>query len=100
MDAQNFDEYARMDMQAVMKESAETVFAAADMAHTRCAKLIGFRGEQNAQLNPTDFYRLTSVLRGFIQRSEALCGRTCYGLRGTVLSQVKSSLINNHSMLL
>lgn len=94
MDAQGFDKNARVNIQALVKESAETVFAAADMAHTRCAKLIGFRSEQNAQLNPTDFYRLASVLRIFIQRSEALCKRTCYGLRGTVLSQVRSMHYN------
>lgn len=70
------------------KESSDIVFAAADLAHVRCAKLIGFRSEQNAQLNPTDFYRLANMLRTFIQQCEAYCGRTCFGLRGTVLSQV------------
>lgn len=74
---------------AIRKDSADIVFAAADLAHVRCAKLIGFRGEQNAQLNPTDFYRLSSVIRTFIQRCESLCGRTCFGLRGTVLTQVR-----------
>lgn len=79
----------RKDVLGLKKESADIVFAAADLAHVRCAKLIGFRSEQNAQLNPTDFYRLCSVMRTFIQRCEKYCGRTCFGLRGTVLSQVE-----------
>ena len=79
------DEEKKKDMK---KESSDIVFAAADLAHVRCAKLIGFRSEQNAQLNPTDFYRLASVMRTFIQQCETYCERTCFGLRGTVLSQV------------
>lgn len=75
----------------VKKESADIVFAAADLAHVRCGKLIGYRSDQNAILNPTDFYRLSRVMRMFIQQCETYCGRTCFGLRGTVLSQVSLS---------
>ncbi|KAI8144882.1 Vps54-like protein-domain-containing protein [Fennellomyces sp. T-0311] len=78
------------------KESGDIVFAAADLAHVRCAKLIGFRSEQNAQLNPTDFYRLASVMRTFIQQCEVYCERTCFGLRGTVISQQKAFIDHFH----
>lgn len=67
----------------------DIVFTAADSAHAQCAKLLSFRSEQNARLNPHDFYRLLAVSRGFIQNSDTLCfGRACLGLRGTLLSQV------------
>lgn len=67
----------------------DIVFTAADSAHAQCAKLLSFRSEQNARLNPHDFYRLLAVSRGFIQHSDTLCfGRACLGLRGTLLSQV------------
>ncbi|KAI9498334.1 Vps54-like protein-domain-containing protein [Zychaea mexicana] len=87
------DEEKKKDMK---KESSDIVFAAADLAHVRCAKLIGFRSEQNAQLNPTDFYRLASVMRTFIQQCESYCERTCFGLRGTVLSQQKAFIDHFH----
>lgn len=74
------------------KGSNEVVYTISDLAHVRCGKLIGFRGDQNALLNTIDFYRLSHVIKTFIQKSELLCGRPCFGLRGTVLSQVNLSL--------
>lgn len=81
---------------ALTKESADIVFSAADLAHVRCGKLIGFRSDQNALLNPTDFYRLSSVVRTFILQCEVFCGRTCFGLRGTVASQQKAFIEHFH----
>ncbi|GAA5800869.1 hypothetical protein HPULCUR_006308 [Helicostylum pulchrum] len=78
------------------KESADIVFSAADLAHVRCGKLMGFRSDQNALLNPTDFYRLSSVVRTFILQCEVFCGRTCFGLRGTVTSQQKAFVDHFH----
>ncbi|GAN06613.1 vps54-domain-containing protein [Mucor ambiguus] len=80
----------------ISKESADIVFSAADLAHVRCGKLIGFRNDQNTLLNPTDFYRLSSVVRAFISQCEMYCGRTCFGLRGTVLSQQKAFVEHFH----
>lgn len=81
---------------SLVTESAEIVFAIADLAHVRCAKLVGVRADQNAQLNPTDFYRLFGVTWKFVVEGEGLCGRTCYGLRGTITSQAKSFLSHFH----
>ncbi|KAG1059797.1 hypothetical protein G6F42_028178 [Rhizopus arrhizus] len=80
----------------ISKESADIVFSAADLAHVRCGKLIGFRNDQNTLLNPTDFYRLSNVVRTFISQCEMYCGRTCFGLRGTVLSQQKAFVEHFH----
>ncbi|KAI8637379.1 Vps54-like protein-domain-containing protein [Parasitella parasitica] len=78
------------------KESADIVFSVADLAHVRCGKLIGFRHDQNALLNPTDFYRLSKVVGVFISKCEIFCGRTCFGLRGIVLSQQKAFVEHFH----
>ncbi|KAL7325236.1 hypothetical protein PS15p_207747 [Mucor circinelloides] len=80
----------------ISKESADIVFSAADLAHVRCGKLIGFRNDQNTLLNPTGFYRLSNVVRTFISQCEMYCGRTCFGLRGTVLSQQKAFVEHFH----
>ncbi|KAI9483215.1 MAG: Vps54-like protein-domain-containing protein [Benjaminiella poitrasii] len=93
VEAQNIDSEFLLNFS---KESADIVFSAADLAHVRCGKLIGFRSDQNALLNPTDFYRLTSVVRTFIVHCEVLCGRTCFGLRGTVMSQQKAFIEHFH----
>lgn len=89
----------QMDAEALTalgKESADIVFSAADLAHVRCGKLMGFRSDQNALLNPTDFYRLSHVVRTFILQCEVFCGRTCFGLRGTVTSQQKAFIEHFH----
>ena len=72
----------------MVSESSDLLFAASDLAHVRCAKLIGVRSEQNAQLNPKDFYRLFGATWEFVTAGENLCGRMCFGLKGTMLSQV------------
>ncbi|CAO3641686.1 unnamed protein product [Cunninghamella blakesleeana] len=82
--------------QLAKKESSDVIYTIADLAHVRCGKLIGFRNDQNALLNPTDFYRLSNVLKVFVNESEIYCGRACYGLRGTILSQQKAFIDHFH----
>ncbi|EXX73398.1 Vps54p [Rhizophagus irregularis DAOM 197198w] len=79
-----------------MSDSAQIVYAAADLAHVRCANLIAVRADQNAQLNQKDFYRLFNVTTAFVLECEGLCGRMCYGLRGTITSQAKAFLNHFH----
>lgn len=66
------------------------LFNAIDLTHTRCAKLIAVRQEQNSQLNPKDFYRLFNATWEFLLAGELLCGRMCFGLKGSILAQAKS----------
>ncbi|KAI8993638.1 Vps54-like protein-domain-containing protein [Pilobolus umbonatus] len=80
----------------ITKESADILFSAADLAHVRCGKLIGFRSDSNSLLNPTDFYRFSGIVRTFIVQCEMYCGRTCFGLRGNILSQQKAFLDHFH----
>ncbi|RIA79873.1 Vps54-like protein [Glomus cerebriforme] len=79
-----------------ISDSAQIVYAAADLAHVRCANLIAVRADQNAQLNQKDFYRLFNVTSAFVLECEGLCGRMCYGLRGTIMSQAKAFLNHFH----
>ncbi|CAG8762700.1 1600_t:CDS:2, partial [Dentiscutata heterogama] len=80
----------------LVSDSSQIVYAAADLAHVRCAKLIAVRADQNAQLNQKDFYRLFNVTWAFVLECESLCGRMCYGLRGTIISQAKAFLTHFH----
>nr|KAJ3421355.1 hypothetical protein HK105_003773 [Polyrhizophydium stewartii] len=77
-------------------ESAEILGTVSDLAHARCAKLIGVRADQNAQLNTTDFYRLFGATWEFVSASEALCGRISFGLKGNLLSQAKAFISHFH----
>ncbi|KAF9350726.1 hypothetical protein BGX34_001019 [Mortierella sp. NVP85] len=69
-------------------ESEEILFAVADLAHTRCAKLMGMRSEQSSKLLPAEIYKLLGLTWSFILQSELLSGYMCYGLRTAILSQV------------
>ncbi|KAJ3042297.1 hypothetical protein HDV00_007664 [Rhizophlyctis rosea] len=80
----------------MVSESSDLLFAASDLANVRCAKLIGVRSEQNAQLNPKDFYRLFGATWEFVVAGESLCGRMCFGLKGTMLSQAKAFIFHLH----
>ncbi|CAG8621600.1 13009_t:CDS:10, partial [Racocetra persica] len=80
----------------LVSDSSQIVFAVADLAHVRCAKLMSVRADQNAQLNQKDFYRLFNVTWAFVLECESLCGRMCYGLRGTIISQAKAFLNHFH----
>ncbi|KAH8555260.1 Vps54-like protein-domain-containing protein [Umbelopsis sp. PMI_123] len=80
----------------LIQDANSTIFAVADMGHVRCAKLVGARADQNAQLNPTDFYRFFDATWSFINSSEKMCGRTSFGLRGAIISQTKAFINNFH----
>ncbi|KAJ3022304.1 hypothetical protein HKX48_006491 [Thoreauomyces humboldtii] len=80
----------------MISESSDVLFSASDLAHVRCAKLIGVRSDQNAQLSPPEFFRLFGATWEFIVGGEALCGRMCFGLKGTLLSQAKAFITRFH----
>jgi hypothetical protein len=77
----------------LISQSSDAMLAFADNAHVQCAKFLGYRTDQNAQLPTTEFYRLFGVTWGYILESEAVCGKMCFGLRGTLLSQVNPMLV-------
>ncbi|KAJ2964903.1 hypothetical protein NQZ79_g350 [Umbelopsis isabellina] len=83
-------------VQDLLQDSNAIIFSVADMGHVRCAKLVGVRADQNAQLNPTDFYRFFDATWAFINISEKICGRTSFGLRGAIISQTKAYINNFH----
>ncbi|KAF9901879.1 hypothetical protein EC991_005581 [Linnemannia zychae] len=77
-------------------ESEEILFAVADLAHSRCAKLMGMRSEQSAKLLPAEVYKLLKLTWSFVIQSELLSGYMCYGLRTAILSQSKAFLLQFH----
>ncbi|RIB18550.1 Vps54-like protein [Gigaspora rosea] len=81
----------------IISDSSQIIFVVTDLAHVWCANLISIRADQNTYLNLKDFYRLFNVTWAFVLECENLCGRTCYGLRGTITSQAKAFLNNFHT---
>ncbi|KAF9139392.1 hypothetical protein BGX30_008028 [Mortierella sp. GBA39] len=97
------DEDGQMGVTAVAQlfrqletESEEILFAVADLAHSRCAKLMGMRSEQSAKLLPAEVYKLLKLTWSFVLQSELLSGYMCYGLRTAILSQSKAFLLQFH----
>ncbi len=74
---------------SLITDSASLLASACDLAHVRCAKLIGVRSDQNSILNPNDFYRFYAATWDFIIGAESVTGRICFGLKGTLFSQVR-----------
>jgi hypothetical protein len=77
-----------MHYSQMKNEVSDILFAASDLAHVRCGKLLTLRSEQNAQLNSKDFFKLFQTAWRFLGTGEKICQRTCIGLRGTLMSQV------------
>lgn len=69
-------------------ESSDILYAASDLMHVRCGKLLTLRADQNAQLNFKDFFKLFDITWRFVSVGEQICQRSCIGLRGTILTQV------------
>jgi vacuolar protein sorting-associated protein 54 len=74
----------------LLGEMEDILFSATELSHTRSAKLVAVRQDQNSQLNPKDFYRLFNCLWEFLSAGEKMCGRLCFGLKGSILAQAKS----------
>ncbi|KAJ2392052.1 hypothetical protein GGI05_002781 [Coemansia sp. RSA 2603] len=81
----------------VLRSLNDTFDAFMDVAHVRCAKLLNHRSEQNARLSLVGFYSLYTSIWHFIEQYEALGGKMCFGLRGTLTAQAKSFLNNFHT---
>ncbi|EGF78134.1 hypothetical protein BATDEDRAFT_90790 [Batrachochytrium dendrobatidis JAM81] len=77
-------------------ESLDVLSTISDLIHARCAKLIGVRSEQNAQLNAADFYRIFGATWEFITSSEIICGRICFGLKSVILTHAKAFISHFH----
>jgi hypothetical protein len=74
-------------------ESEEILFAVADLAHSRCAKLMGMRSEQTAKLIPAEVFKLLTLTWSFLLQSELLSGYMCHGLRAATTQQVISASV-------
>lgn len=70
--------------------SSAIVVDAVEQAHVLCQQILTARNKENIDDRlPSDaFLEFFKATYGFIQATEALCGRSCAQLRGTLLTQV------------
>ncbi|KAJ1968314.1 hypothetical protein IWQ62_001322 [Dispira parvispora] len=83
-------------LEPVLDELEELVDAILHLSHVQCARAIGQRSDQNAQLDLKSFYRLYALSWAFIFELESITLQTCFGLRGTLISQSKAFLNHFH----
>ncbi|KAJ2747465.1 hypothetical protein GGI20_000454 [Coemansia sp. BCRC 34301] len=81
----------------VLRSLNDTFDSFMDVAYVRCAKLLNHRSEQNARLSLAGFHSLYMLVWQFISQYEALGGKMCFGLRGTLTAQAKAFLANFHT---
>jgi hypothetical protein len=72
----------------MVDDANDVLHSISDLSNARSAKLINVRSDQNARLNPKDFYRLLNATREFIAGEEVLCGYHGIGLKGAMMTQV------------
>ncbi|CAM6088872.1 unnamed protein product [Calypogeia fissa] len=82
----------------VLRENTEAVCAACDAAHGRWAKLLGVRALVHPKLRLQEFVSIYKVTQDFISATEKVGGRLGYSIRGTLQSQAKSFVDNQHSI--
>ncbi|KAJ3338063.1 Vacuolar protein sorting-associated protein 54, partial [Kappamyces sp. JEL0680] len=80
----------KVSFDQILVDARTILFTATELTHTRVARLVAVRQDQNKQLNPKDFYRLFNVLWEFLLAGEQLCGKLCFGLKGSILAQAKA----------
>ncbi|KAI4312459.1 hypothetical protein MLD38_037266 [Melastoma candidum] len=80
----------------VLRENAEAVFAACDVAHGRWAKLLGVRALLHPKLRLQEFLSMYDITQEFIAATEKIGGRLGYSIRGTLQSQAKSYVDFQH----
>ncbi|CAN1809888.1 Vacuolar protein sorting-associated protein 54, chloroplastic [Linum perenne] len=82
----------------VLRENAESVFAACDAAHGRWAKLLGVRALLHPKLRLQEFLSIYNITQEFISSTEKAGGRLGYSIRGTLQSQAKAFVELQHEM--
>ncbi|CAN1226101.1 Vacuolar protein sorting-associated protein 54, chloroplastic [Linum grandiflorum] len=82
----------------VLRENAESVFAACDAAHGRWAKLLGVRALLHPKLRLQEFLSIYNITQEFISSTEKVGGRLGYSIRGTLQSQAKAFVDLQHEI--
>ncbi|KAG0623694.1 hypothetical protein M758_3G194100 [Ceratodon purpureus] len=95
LQASNMSKQLRAD---VLLENTEAVCAACDAAHGRWAKLLGVRTLIHPKLRLEEFVFIYDITQEFISATEKVGGRLGYSIRGTLQSQSKSFVDNQHNI--
>ena len=73
----------------VTNDSQDLLQSATELAHVQCSKLLKTRAEMNNKaLVLSEFVKYHEDISKFIQDSEKITRKQCYGLRPTLSSQV------------
>lgn len=75
----------------VTTELQDIKYAVCETAHVKCSVLFKTRTSSNNLFSNSDFVALFNTTQEFIQQSEEIAGKQCYGLRPTLHAQVTLS---------
>ncbi|MCO5597436.1 hypothetical protein L7F22_051514 [Adiantum nelumboides] len=82
----------------VLRENTETVCSACHAAHERWAKLLGVRALIHPKLRLHEFKSIHDITHIFMLATEKIGGRYASSIRGTLHSQSKAFVDNQHSL--
>jgi hypothetical protein len=80
-----------IDIPALQEDLSDVLASAAELSNTRAAKVVGYRSEQHASLDLGSFLVFFNESWRFVVGCEVICRRMIVGLRGAVVSQVRTS---------
>ncbi|KAI5080569.1 hypothetical protein GOP47_0003752 [Adiantum capillus-veneris] len=82
----------------VLRENTESVCSACHAAHERWAKLLGVRALIHPKLRLHEFRSIHDITQVFMLATEKIGGRYASSIRGTMHSQSKAFVDNQHSL--
>lgn len=77
-----------IDIEQVLREANEVLAGLCETATKSVSQVLATRKEQHGSLGMKQIKSLFDSVLVFVSATEEVCGKTCYGLRGTLLSQV------------
>ena len=75
----------------MQSDLSDILSSATELAHSRASKVLTIRSEQHASLELAEFVEVFSETWDFVITTETICRKMIVGLRGVVVSQVRSS---------
>ena len=78
------------ELTAIHDSLFDTLFSSAESANVLTSKVLSTRAEQHIKLDLREFVEVFNECWSFVVRCEVTCKRMIVGLRGVVVSQVRS----------
>lgn len=83
--------------ESLTRELNEALISLLEFTHGKIGKILQTRSGVHAELELRQLRQYLDVILNFIQEGEKMAGKTCYGLRGTLLVQAKAFLVSFHA---